>query len=70
MNESRQKLCRKRKDLGFPLFLKKKKKKKIMVALGLHCCKGFSLVAESGDHSLVLVPGLLIVVASLGQHGL
>ena len=22
-----------------------------MVALGLHCCKGFSLVAASGDHS-------------------
>ena len=67
MNESRQKFCRKRKDLGFPFFLKKKM---FMVALGLHCCKGFSLVAESGDHSLVPVPGLLIVVASLGQHGL
>ena len=35
------------------------------------CCKGFSLVAESGDYSLVAVQGLLLVVASLvAEHGL
>ena len=33
--------------------------------LGLHCCLGFSLVASSGDYSLVAVHKLLIVVASL-----
>ena len=37
MNESRKKLCRKRKDLGFPLFLKKKKKK-------IYGCIGSSLL--------------------------
>ena len=36
-----------------------------MAALGLHCCSGFSLVAASRGYSLVGVPGLLIVVASL-----
>ena len=67
MSQGRNFVGRER-TLASPFFLKKKKK--FMVALGLHCCKGFSLVAESGDHSLVPVPGLLIVVASLGQHGL
>ena len=39
--------------------------------LGLHCCVDFSLVAVSGDSSLVAVHGLLIVVASLvAEHGL
>ena len=36
-----------------------------MAVLGLHCCTGFSLVAESGSHSLGAVHGLLTVVASL-----
>ena len=37
----------------------------------LHCCDGFSLLAESGGYSIVAVPGLLIVVASLVvEHGL
>ena len=66
MSQGRNFVGRER-TLASPFFLKKKM---FMVALGLHCCKGFSLVAESGDHSLVPVPGLLIVVASLGQHGL
>ena len=33
--------------------------------LGLHCSPGFSLVALSGDCSLVAVRGLLVAVASL-----
>ena len=37
---------------------------------GLHCCVGFSLVAESRGYSLVAVHRLLISVASLGQRGL
>ena len=35
-----------------------------LVALGLHCCTGFSLVAASRG-TLVVVHGLLITVASL-----
>ena len=39
--------------------------------LGLHCCVGFSLVAEGRVYSLVVVQRLLIVVASLlVGHGL
>ena len=39
--------------------------------LGLHCCKGFSLVAASGGHSLVAVHGLFITGASLvAEHRL
>ena len=39
--------------------------------LGLHCCAGFSLVAESEGYSLVEVHGFLIVAASLAVgHGL
>ena len=38
--------------------------------LGLRCCPGFSLVAASGDCSLAVVRGLLIVVASLVEHRL
>ena len=34
-------------------------------------CAGFSLVAQSGGYSLIVVHGLLIVVASLAvEHGL
>ena len=32
--------------------------------LGLSCCAGLSLLAASGDYSLVAVCGLLIAVAS------
>ena len=39
--------------------------------LGLCCCKGFSLVAESGGYSLAVVGRLLIVVAyPVAEHGL
>ena len=39
--------------------------------LGLHCYTGFSLAAESGDHSLVVVHRLLSAVTSLVvEHGL
>ena len=33
--------------------------------LGLRCCFGLSLVAESRGYSLVAVQGILIAVASL-----
>ena len=33
--------------------------------LGLHCCVGFSLVAEGRGYPLVVVQRLLTVVASL-----
>ena len=36
--------------------------------LGLHCCVGFSLVAESEGRSLAALRRLLIVVASLVGH--
>ena len=39
-----------------------------LAVLGLCCCIGFSLVAESEDCSLVEVCGLLIVVASLAAE--
>ena len=39
--------------------------------LGLHCCKGFSLVAASGGYSLVAARGLFIAGASLvAEHRL
>ena len=39
--------------------------------LGLCCCKGFSLVAESGGYSLAVVGRLLIAVAyPVAEHGL
>ena len=39
--------------------------------LGLLCSVGFSLVAASGGHSLLVVPRLIMVVASLVvEHGL
>ena len=36
-----------------------------LAVLGLHCCEGFSLVTASGGYSLVVVPGLLVAMASL-----
>ena len=36
-----------------------------LAVLGLHCCTGFSLVAESWNHPLVVLYRLLAVVASL-----
>ena len=41
-----------------------------LAVLGLCCCMDFSLVAESGSNSLVIVCRLLIVMASLVKHGL
>ena len=41
-----------------------------LAVLGLCCCMDFSLVAESGSNSLVVVCRLLIVMASLVKHGL
>ena len=39
--------------------------------LGLCCCMGFSVVAESRGYSLAAVRGPLIAVASLvAEHGL
>ena len=38
--------------------------------LGLHCCVGFSLAAESEGCSLAAVWRLLTVVASLVEHRL
>ena len=41
-----------------------------MAALDLHCYAGFSLVAESGDCSIVALCRLLIAVASIVvEHG-
>ena len=41
-----------------------------LAVLGLRCCVGFSLVAESGGYSLVMAHGLLIAVAFLAvKHG-
>ena len=39
-----------------------------LVVLGLCCCMGFSLAAESGGYSVV-VQGFLVVVASLVSTG-
>ena len=36
-----------------------------LAVLGLHCCSGFSLVAESGGYFLVVMSDLLIAVAPL-----
>ena len=36
-----------------------------LTLLSLHCCAGFSLVAESGGYSLAVAWGPLIAVASL-----
>ena len=41
-----------------------------MAVLGLHCCVGFFLVAESRGYPLVGVSGFLVAVASLVvEHG-
>ena len=41
----------------------------LLDVLGLPCCVGFSLVAESESYSLVeVVCGLLIAVTSLVEH--
>ena len=37
----------------------------VLAVLVLCCCAGFSLIAASGGYSLAVVPGLLIVLASL-----
>ena len=42
----------------------------ILAVPGLCCCAGFSLVAEGGGYSLVVVHGLLVAVVSLVEHGL
>ena len=36
-----------------------------LVVLSLRCCRGFSVVAESGGYSLVVVGRLFVTVASL-----
>ena len=36
-----------------------------VAVLGLHCCRGFSLVVLSRGYSLVVVNGLLVEAASL-----
>ena len=42
-----------------------------LAVLGLHCCRGFSLIAGSGSYSLVALFRLLIAMASLiVEHGL
>ena len=52
-------------------FFLKKYSYLFMAALGLHCCVGFSLVAVSGDYSLVVVCRLVLAMASLvAEHGL
>ena len=38
--------------------------------LSVSCCIGFSLVAESGGYSLVVVCGLLVAVVSLEERRL
>ena len=43
----------------------------LLAVLGLHCCVGFSLVAESRGYSLVVVLAILIAVTSLvAEHWL
>ena len=41
-----------------------------VAVLGLHCCRGFSLVVSNRASSLVAVHGLLTVVVSVAEHGL
>lgn len=41
-----------------------------MTVVGLCCCRGFLLIAESGGHSLVVVRGLLIEMGFVVvEHG-
>ena len=42
------------------------KKYLFLAVLGLRCCVDFSLVVVSGDYSLIVLYGLLIVVAFPG----
>ena len=42
----------------------------IWAVLDLHCCTGFSLVAENRAYFLVAVRGLLIDVTSVVEQGL
>lgn len=43
----------------------------LLAVLGLHCYKGFSLVAETKGYSLVTLHGLPVAMASLiAEHGL
>ena len=43
----------------------------LLAVLGLHCCRAFFLVGESGGYALAAVHELLIVVACLvAEHGL
>lgn len=37
----------------------------ILALLGLRCCEGFPLVAESRGYSLAVVSGLLVALVSL-----
>ena len=42
-----------------------------LAVLGLHCCAGFSLAADSRGYSLYVARGLLTAVASpVTEHGL
>ena len=41
-----------------------------LAMLGLHCCKGSSVAAASSGYPLVAACRLLIVLASLAEHGL
>ena len=54
--------------LFFVLFFKYNFIYLFLALLALHCCSGFSLVAESGVYSPFVMRGLLIVVTSLVGH--
>ena len=57
--------------MGSFIFEKKNISFYFLAVLGLHCCVGFSLVAESSTCSLVAGHRLLIVVASVvAEHRL
>ena len=42
----------------------------VLVALGLHCCTGFSLVSASGGYSSGRAQALTVVVSLIVEHGL
>ena len=42
----------------------------LLTAVSLHCCMGFSLVAESRVFSRVVVRELLIMASLVAEHGL
>ena len=54
--------------LFFVLFFKYNFIYLFLALLALHCCSGFSLVAESGVYSPFVMQGLLTVVTSLVGH--